>query len=93
MNFGSGSLFTLPGAITLGMQHPLAIAMVGIFAVGAAATAVAGERARGTLEVLLARPISRLTLYLSMLRCAAGRGLVVLVAILGGMVAGARSRA
>jgi len=35
MNVGSGSLFTLPGSITLGLQHPLAIAMVGIFAVGA----------------------------------------------------------
>jgi len=28
MNFGSGSLFTLPGALTLGLQHPLAIAFV-----------------------------------------------------------------
>ena len=67
LNFGSGSLFTLPGAITLGTQHPLAIAMVAIFAIGSTATAVAGERARGTLEVLLARPISRLTLYVSIL--------------------------
>ena len=41
--------------------------MVAIFAVGASATAVAGERARGTLEVLLARPISRITLYASIL--------------------------
>ena len=60
LNFGSGSLFTLPGRITLGLQHPLALAMLGIFAVGATSTAVAGERARGTLEVLLARPISRI---------------------------------
>jgi hypothetical protein len=52
MNIGSGSLFTLPGSITLGLQHPLAIAMIGIFAVGASSVAVAGERARGTLEVL-----------------------------------------
>ena len=59
LNLGSGSLFNLPGTITIGLQHPLAIAMIGIFAVGAASTAVAGERARGTLEVLLARPISR----------------------------------
>ena len=88
MNFGSGSLFTLPGAITLGVQHPLAISMVGIFAVGASATAVAGERATGTLEVLLARPISRLTLYASILGALLVAILVVLVAILGGMVGG-----
>jgi ABC-2 type transport system permease protein len=88
MNFGSGSLFTLPGAITLGMQHPLAIAMVGIFAIGASSTAVSGERARGTLEVLLARPISRLTLYASILVAILILVVVVLAAILGGMVAG-----
>ena len=88
MNFGSGSLFSLPGAITLGMQHPLAIAMVAIFAVGASATAVAGERASGTLEVLLARPISRLTLYASILAALLLAVLIVLLAILGGMVGG-----
>ena len=88
MNFGSGSLFTLAGAMTLGVQHPLAIAMVGIFAVGASATAIAGERASGTLEVLLARPISRLTLYLSVLVAILACALLVLVGILGGMVGG-----
>ena len=59
LNFGSGSLFTLPGALTLGLQHPLAIAFVGIFAVGSTVSAIAGEREAGTLEVLLSRPISR----------------------------------
>jgi len=88
MSFGSGSLFTLPGAITLGLQHPLAIAMVGIFAVGASATAIAGERARGTLEVLLARPISRLAVYVSILVALLLTVLIVLGAILGGMIAG-----
>jgi ABC-2 type transport system permease protein len=88
LNFGSGSLFTLPGAMTLGLQHPVAIAMVGVFAVGASATAVAGERARGTLEVLLARPVSRLVLYVSILVALLIAVLLVLGAILGGMVAG-----
>lgn len=88
MSFGSGSLFTLPGAITLGLQHPLAIAMLAIFAVGASATAVAGERARGTLEVLLARPISRLALYLSILAALLVSVMIVLAAVLGGMIAG-----
>jgi ABC-2 type transport system permease protein len=88
MSFGSGSLFTLPGAITLGFQHPLGIAMIGIFAVGASANAVAGELARGTLEVLLARPISRLALYASILVALLIAVLVVLLAILGGMIGG-----
>lgn len=59
MSFGSGNFFSLPGALTLGLQHPLAIAFVGVFAIGSPVGAVAGERERGTLEVLLAKPISR----------------------------------
>jgi ABC-2 type transport system permease protein len=89
LNFGSGSLFTLPGTITLGLQHPMAIAMLAIFAVGAASTAVAGERMRGTLEVLLARPISRTTLYWSLLVALLVASLVALLAILGGMLGSA----
>lgn len=89
LSIGSGSLFTLPGSITLGLQHPLALAMLGIFAVGASSTAVAGERARGTLEVLLARPISRTALYISILVALLIVVLIALSAILGGMVAGA----
>lgn len=89
MSFGSGSLFSLPGAVTLGTQHPLAISMLGIFAVGATSTAIAGERQRGTLEVLLARPVSRTTAYLTI---AVGLLLVVaavLAALLLGFVTGA----
>jgi len=89
LNIGSGSLFTLPGTITLGLQHPLALAMLGIFAVGGSSTAIAGERARGTLEVLLARPISRVSLYLSILAALLLTVAIVLSAILGGMVASA----
>lgn len=88
LSLGSGSLFTLPGTITLGLQHPLAIAILGIFAVAAAADAVAGERMRGTLEVLLARPISRHSLYWSLLVALFTAVLLVLVAILGGMLIG-----
>lgn len=65
LNFGSGSLFTLPGSITLGFEHPIAIGLVAIFAVGTAANAVAGEREGGTLEVVLARPLSRRRFYVS----------------------------
>jgi ABC-type transport system involved in multi-copper enzyme maturation permease subunit len=61
--FGGGDIFTLPGSIALGLIHPIAVAMVCVFAVGFAAAAVAGERQRGTLEVVLARPISRRIAY------------------------------
>ena len=88
LNFGSGSFFSLPGTITIGTQHPLPIAMLGIFAVGATATAIAGERQRGTLEVLLARPVSRVTVYLSILIGLLLVVAVVLAALIGGFIVG-----
>ncbi|MDQ2935552.1 MAG: ABC transporter permease [Chloroflexota bacterium] len=91
-NFGSGSLFTLPGALTLGLEHPLTLAMLGIFAVGATTGAVAGERQRGTLEVLLARPISRHTLYLTVAVALLVVIALVLAAILAGMAIGAATQ-
>jgi ABC-2 type transport system permease protein len=63
MQLAGGNIFSLPGAIALGIIHPIAVALSGVFAVGFAAAAVAGERQRGTLEVLLARPISRRRTY------------------------------
>jgi ABC-2 type transport system permease protein len=92
LNFGSGSLFSLPGAVTLGTQHPMALAMLGIFAVGATATAIAGERQRGTLEVLLARPLSRTTVYLSMLAALLIVVGIVLAALLAGFLTGAATQ-
>ncbi len=67
MSFGGGDMFSLAGVVALGFIHPLAVAMVLVFALGFTVNAVAGERQRGTLEVLLARPISRRGLYLTLL--------------------------
>jgi ABC-2 type transport system permease protein len=64
-NFGGGDVFSLSGAIALGYVHPISIILVAVFAVGFATSAVAGERQRGTLEVLLARPVSRRRVYLT----------------------------
>jgi ABC-2 type transport system permease protein len=86
MNFGSGSLLTMPGAITLGFQHPLALAFLGIFAVGTTTSAIAGERERGTLEVLLARPLSRRGLYVTV-----AVAVVVLLAIEVGAIVGGQA--
>ena len=88
MNFGSGSLFTLPGAITIGFQHPLALAFLGIFAVGTTTAAIAGERERGTLEVLLARPLSRRGLYVTVAVAVTLLIAIELVAMLGGQWTG-----
>ena len=67
LNLGSGSMFTLPGTLTLGLQHPMAIALLAVFAVGATASAIAGERQRGTLEVMLSRPVTRTGVYVTIL--------------------------
>jgi len=57
--FGGGDIFSLAGSISLGYIHPIAIGLMLVFAVGFAASSLAGERQRGTLEILLARPVSR----------------------------------
>jgi ABC-2 type transport system permease protein len=64
--FGGGNVFTIQGAIALGFVHPIAIALNMVFAVAFAISAVAGERQRGTLEVLLSRPLSRRTVYVTL---------------------------
>jgi len=61
--FGGGDLFTLPGTVALGFVHPFTLLVLSIVAIGYPAQAIAGERAKGTLEVLLARPISRVRLF------------------------------
>jgi ABC-type transport system involved in multi-copper enzyme maturation permease subunit len=61
--FGGGDLFSLAGSVALGVIHPISVGLGLVFAVGFAGAAVAGERQRGTLEVLLARPISRRVVY------------------------------
>ena len=53
--FGGGDIFTLSGSIALGAIHPISLILNSVFAVGLATAAIAGERQRGTLEVLLAR--------------------------------------
>jgi ABC-2 type transport system permease protein len=84
LSFGSGDFFSLSGALTLGLQHPLAIAFVAVFAVGTPVAAVAGERERGTLEVLLSRPLSRRRHYAVVaLAVLALLGLVVAALLLG----------
>ena len=81
---GGGNIFSLGGVISLGFIHPLAVALIAVFAVGFAASSVAGERQRGTLEVLLARPISRPSLILTLYAATVGFIAIALTAFLAG---------
>jgi ABC-type transport system involved in multi-copper enzyme maturation permease subunit len=65
--FGGGDIFSLSGSISLGAIHPISLILNSVFAVGFSTAAVAGERQRGTLEVLLARPLSRRATYVTLL--------------------------
>jgi ABC-2 type transport system permease protein len=87
-NFGGGDVFTLGGSIAVGYIHPIAIILVSVFAIGFATSAVAGERQRGTLEVLLARPLSRRGLYVTLLAATALFIGIVLVAASVGTIVG-----
>ena len=87
--FGGGDVFSLSGSIALGLIHPIAIILTSVFVVGFSASAVAGERQRGTLEVALARPISRRVFYLTLLAASFGFIAVSNAALLTGSVSGA----
>ncbi len=86
--FGNGDIFSLPGSIALGIIHPIAISLTSVFAVGFSAAAIAGERQRGTLEVALARPVSRRHFYLTLLAASFGFVGVTMAALLAGGVIG-----
>jgi len=89
-NFGGGDVFSLEGAIALGYVHPISIILVSIFAIGFATSAVAGERQRGTLEVLLARPLSRRRVYVTLLAAVLlFVGLVLIAASIGTVIGSA----
>ena len=88
LSFGSGDFFSLSGALTLGLQHPLAIAFVAVFAIGTPVAAVAGERERGTLEVLLSRPLSRRRHYAVVALAVLALLALVVAALLLGQLAG-----
>ena len=87
--FGGGDVFSLAGSIALGFIHPIAIILTSVFAVGFSASAIAGERQRGTLEVALARPISRRVLYLNLLAASFGFIAISIAALLAGGISGA----
>jgi len=81
--FGGGDVFSLTGSVAIGFIHPITVGLNLIFAVGFTTAAIAGERQRGTLEVLLSRPISRRVVYATL---AVSGALFVGMAVLGSVV-------
>jgi ABC-2 type transport system permease protein len=85
--FGGGDIFSLSGSLALGAIHPISLILNSIFAVGFATSAVAGERQRGTLEVLIARPLSRGTVYRTLLVAVfVFVGMAILASIVGATI-------
>ncbi len=71
----------LPALIAIGYQHPLTLLLYMLFAVGIPTGLLAGEVQRGTMELILSRPVTKLQVYL----CAALLtvvGMVALVAVM-----------
>jgi ABC-type transport system involved in multi-copper enzyme maturation permease subunit len=87
--FGGGDVFSLSGSLALGLIHPISIILTSVFAVGYTAAAVAGERQRGTLEVVLARPVSRQALYFTLVAASFSFIAIAMAALLTGGVTGA----
>jgi ABC-type transport system involved in multi-copper enzyme maturation permease subunit len=87
--FGGGDLFSLPGAMALGFIHPFAIVVMSIMAIGIPIGSIVSQRQRGTLEVLLARPISRHSLMLAVVVVAITGLAIAIAAQLLSSVAGA----
>ena len=84
---------TLGGAISIGFIHPISIALFGMLSAGLTVGAISGERQRGTLELLLSRPLSRSKILATMLLEGwLGAALVavayVIGTILGSLIAG-----
>jgi ABC-2 type transport system permease protein len=86
--FGGGDIFSLTGSVALGFVHPISVGLNLVFAAGFCAAAVAGERQRGTLEILLSRPLSRRTTYATLALAAALFIGVTVAGFLGGAVIG-----
>ena len=80
----------LPALIAIGYHHPLVLLLYMLFAVGIPTGLLAGEVQRGTMELILSRPITKLQVYL----CAAlltVLGMVALVLVMfGGTVVSTR---
>jgi ABC-2 type transport system permease protein len=73
-----------PALIAIGYQHPLVLILYMLYAVGIPTGFLAGEVQRGTMELILSRPITKLQVYL----CAALLTVLGMVALVMVMFSG-----
>jgi ABC-2 type transport system permease protein len=76
--------------ISIGYVHPLMQIIFGIWAIGRASSAIAGEIDRGTMELLLAQPIPRWSVVLSHLAVDAIVIPLLCLSLSGGTILGCR---
>ncbi len=88
LRFLGANPFSLIGAISIGWVHPITIGLFVLFPLGLGSAMIAGERQRGTLEVLLSRPISRRTLFATHLVTLALVSALIVASALAGTLAG-----
>jgi ABC-2 type transport system permease protein len=74
--------FSLSGAIAFGYTHPFTLVALSILAIMPAARHIAGEAGTGTLELVLALPVHRNRIFLSLWLTSA---LLLLIAVSGGL--------
>ena len=53
-----------PGLLAIGYQHPFILFLLLLFAIGVPTGMLAGEVQRGTMELILSRPVTKLQVYL-----------------------------
>lgn len=85
---GFDSLFTHTGRIGMTFDEPIVILCTVIWAIARGSDVVSGELGRGTLEMLLAQPISRARLILSHAVVAIGGLAMIVLALWAGIAVG-----
>ena len=73
-------LATYPGRISFTFSEPIAVVLVAVWAFSRGSDTVSGELGRGTMEILLAQPISRLQILWTK-TCVTMAGLALLVLV------------
>jgi ABC-2 type transport system permease protein len=79
---------SMPALLTIGYQHPFVMFLLMLFAVGVPAGLLTGEVQRGTMELILSRPVTKTQIYLcACILTLAGMFALVIVMYLGTVVA------
>ncbi len=77
-------ILKIQGYVGVGYVHPIMIAILAAFVIGIAVRAIAGEIDRGTINLLLARPVRRRDLVLTaFVQLLIGLGIISLALVIG----------